>query len=53
MTRLPFIALMLLALAACGIDGAPIPPGEDEPREKEETGITVSGDARLGTTVGF
>lgn len=34
----------LLILAACGVDGAPSSPSRD-------TGVTFSGDARLGVVV--
>lgn len=41
--RLAFLAL--LALAACGVDGAPEPPDGAKPGVK---GITITGDARFG-----
>ncbi len=45
MTR--FVALALVALvAACGVDGPPTPPVKEKPR----SGITISGDARVGVT---
>jgi hypothetical protein len=40
MSRL--ILLAAFALAACGVDGAPQPPSK--------SGITVSGEARIGVT---
>jgi len=38
--------LALLALAACGVDGAPRPPSEVE--EAREPGLTISGSAEIG-----
>jgi hypothetical protein len=39
-------ALGLLAfLAACGVDGAPVPP---EPKPKPPSAVTISGSARMG-----
>jgi len=37
--------LVLLSLAACGVDGPPTAP------EATPTGITISGDARVGVVV--
>lgn len=45
---LAVLALMLAALAACGVDGAPTRP-EPQP----EPGIHVSGEARIGVTTGL
>jgi predicted small lipoprotein YifL len=45
MSRLIALALIAL-LAACGVDGPPTPPVKDKPR----SGITISGDARIGAT---
>ena len=42
-TRLTLVVLSALTLAACGADGAPEPPSN--------TGITISGDARIGVVV--
>jgi len=42
--RTLLIALSLTLLAACGIDGAPVTP------DKAATGVTVSGEARIGVT---
>ncbi|WP_170293964.1 hypothetical protein [Paracoccus limosus] len=42
---LAVLALMLAALAACGVDGAPTRP-EPQP----EPGLHVSGEARIGVT---
>lgn len=33
----------LVALAACGVDGEPTPPGGD-------SGVTISGEARIGVS---
>jgi len=38
--------LILMTLAACGADGAPTAPSA-----APTTGVTISGDARLGVTV--
>ncbi|HQU68486.1 MAG TPA: argininosuccinate lyase [Albidovulum sp.] len=39
-------ALGLLSfLAACGVDGAPVPP---EPKPKPPSAVAISGDARIG-----
>ncbi|WP_022705832.1 hypothetical protein [Paracoccus zeaxanthinifaciens] len=43
MTRITCI-MALLALGACGVDGAPKRPA-DKPAQ---SGITISGDARIG-----
>jgi predicted small lipoprotein YifL len=37
--------LALLALAACGIDGPPLPPSEND---LPAPGVTLSGEARIG-----
>jgi len=44
------LALALLSLAACGVDGPPSPP-PDEP-ERPEPGITISGTVSAGITGG-
>jgi predicted small lipoprotein YifL len=44
MTR-TLAALALLLLAACGIDGAPLPPSDND---LPPPGVTLSGDARIG-----
>ncbi|MEZ5675249.1 hypothetical protein SAMN06265173_10997 [Thalassovita litoralis] len=42
--------LMIVALlAACGADGAPVPPRE----EPTKTGVTISGSARFGVSKSF
>ncbi|SEM68916.1 hypothetical protein SAMN05216227_100199 [Pseudorhodobacter antarcticus] len=40
--RITLALLTALTLAACGADGAPTAP--------TETGVTISGDARVGVT---
>ncbi|MGL6211767.1 MAG: hypothetical protein ACRC14_18240 [Paracoccaceae bacterium] len=40
----PFLVLALLALAACGADGAPTPP--------TDAAVTVTGEAAVGVTTG-
>ncbi|WP_173861027.1 hypothetical protein [Tabrizicola sp. TH137] len=50
MTRL--LALACLALvAACGVDGPPIPPSQ-VPAEAQTTGISVTGTAEIGIVGG-
>jgi len=39
----PLLLLSVLALAACGADGAPEPPSK--------AGLTLSGDAQIGVVV--
>ena len=47
----PATALLLLAaLAACGVDGPPVPPADD--RENPEPGITLSGSVEMGVSGG-
>jgi len=41
----PVAILTLLALAACGVDGRPIPP-------KPKTGVTISGEVSTGVVIG-
>lgn len=45
-------ALLVAALAGCGVDGAPIRPGpETAPRQQPvPPGLSVSGEARIGVT---
>ena len=43
MRLVALIAASAMLLAACGADGAPVPP-----KPKAKTGITVSGEARFG-----
>ena len=38
---------LLLLLAACGVDGPPVPPSQVEPRDRQP-GVTVSGSAEFG-----
>lgn len=40
----PILLLSLLALAACGADGPPIPPGQSA----SQPGLTVSGQVQVG-----
>lgn len=40
----PILLLSLLALAACGADGAPIAPGQSG----SQPGLTVSGQVQVG-----
>ncbi|MEM9795019.1 MAG: argininosuccinate lyase [Pseudomonadota bacterium] len=51
MIRLALIPL-LFCIAACGVDGPPIPPSQVEEREPEEarTGLTITGSAEFGIT---
>ena len=42
MKRILALVLVALTLAACGVDGEPIRP------EPKETGVTVSGTAKIG-----
>jgi predicted small lipoprotein YifL len=42
----PLALLFLLSLAACGVDGPPVPPSEVE--EEASPGITVTGSAEFG-----
>jgi hypothetical protein len=45
----PLLALAVAALlAGCGADGAPLPPGTPT-----TTGVTVSGQARIGVATEF
>jgi hypothetical protein len=37
---------LVLLLAACGVDGAPVPPSQVE--EKSPSGVTISGSAEFG-----
>lgn len=48
MTRLAALgsALVLVALAGCGVDGPPVRPGPQA--NAPAPGVTVSGDARIG-----
>lgn len=46
MTRPALLILATLALAACGVDGAPERP------DAKPTGITISGTAEIGITGG-
>jgi hypothetical protein len=41
--RLSLLAVM--ALSACGVDGSP-----QRPAKKAESGVTISGDARVGVS---
>lgn len=43
-----FTALLALQLSGCGVDGEPTPP---PPKPKNEPGIRVSGQARVGVSV--
>lgn len=47
MIRLSFVAAVL-ALSACGVDGAPKRPVE-KPLQ-QQLGVSVSGDARIGVS---
>lgn len=38
---------LLFLLGACGVDGAPTPP---EPKPKPQSGVTLSGSARVGVS---
>ena len=44
MTRACVMLLTLLALTACGVDGAPQPPAGAAP----PPGVSVTGEARIG-----
>ncbi len=44
-----FPLALLSLLAACGADGAPVPPAT---QAATETGITISGCVKAGVTVG-
>lgn len=48
--RQVLIMLVLVAVAACGVDGAPTAPGDSEP--DQTGGVTLSGEARIGVTYG-
>jgi predicted small lipoprotein YifL len=50
MKRPVALALALLCLAACGVDGPPSPPPDE--RERPEPGITISGTVSAGVTGG-
>ena len=39
-----YLPLIVLLLAACGVDGPPVRPEPETPKP----GVTVSGDARIG-----
>lgn len=43
MKKLPLALGLLALLAACGVDGAPTPP-----KPKPQSGVTLSGSARVG-----
>ncbi|KIT16431.1 argininosuccinate lyase [Jannaschia aquimarina] len=45
--------LLLLMLAACGVDGDPVPPSEVEDAEQRRTGITISGTVEAGIASRF
>ena len=46
MTRITLtLALLATLLAACGVDGPPKPP-----REVEQSGLALSGEARVGVS---
>ncbi len=40
-------ALLLLALAACGVDGPPLPPADPAPARP---GLSISGTAEVGVS---
>ncbi|MEM9249042.1 MAG: argininosuccinate lyase [Pseudomonadota bacterium] len=42
--------VLLLGVAACGVDGPPVPPADD--RDRPEPGITISGTAEVGVSGG-
>jgi hypothetical protein len=44
MTRAALALLLPVFLAACGADGAPVPPESSAP----QSGVAISGDARIG-----
>ena len=48
--RLAGCLALIAGLAACGVDGAPIPPS-DEP-ETPEPGVTLSGSVSMGVSGG-
>ena len=45
--RFVLLSLSLLALAACGADGAPEPPAA-KAAQTPSSGVKISGDARVG-----
>ncbi len=40
----PILLISLLALAACGADGAPVPPSQSA----AQPGLTIAGQAKVG-----
>lgn len=40
----PILLISLLALAACGADGAPVPPSQSA----AQPGLTITGQAKVG-----
>ena len=46
----PFIFVALLA--ACGVDGAPVPPSEVEEEDRPRSGVIISGSVGVGVVGG-
>ncbi|SDY61916.1 hypothetical protein SAMN05444004_102152 [Jannaschia faecimaris] len=44
---------VILLLAACGVEGAPVPPSEAEAEAAAQTGVSLSGSVEMGISRTF